>query len=220
MRSIRGIAAIGAFLTAGVAWGGTITGSAHDFTTSSWSGGRICIACHAAHNNDTNIVDAPLWSHKNSTIASYTLYSSPTFDGSGTMAQPSGSSKLCLSCHDGSVAVDSFGGRTGTAYVTTFIGKNGNLKGDHPIGFNYDAALFAKDSSLADPSSSVTIGSGAQTKTGSITNVMLYNGKLECASCHDTHNTFTAAAPAGATSNKLIKITEVGSGICLACHKK
>lgn len=209
-------------MAAASAWSGTITGSAHDFTTASWSGGRICIACHAAHNTDTNIADAPLWSHKNSTIASYTLYSSPTFDGAGTMSQPSGSSKLCLSCHDGSVAVDSFGGRTGSTYITTAatIGKNGNLKGDHPIGFSYDAALFAKDPSLADPSSAVTIGSGAQTKTGSITSVMLYNGKLECASCHDTHNTFTAAAPAGATSNKLIKITEVGSGICLACHKK
>lgn len=220
MRAFRTIAAIGALLTATVAWGGTITGSAHDFTTASWSGGRICIACHAAHNTDTNIADAPLWSHKNSTIASYTLYSSPTFDGAGTMTQPSGSSKLCLSCHDGSVAVDSFGGKTGTSYVTTFIGKSGNLKGDHPIGFAYDAVLFGKDPSLADPSSTVTIGSGAQTKTGSIASVMLYNGKLECASCHDTHNTFTAAAPPGATSNKLIKITEVGSGICLACHKK
>jgi len=207
-------------------WGGTITGSAHDFTSAGWSNGRICIACHAAHNNDTTVVGAPLWNHANSTIASYQLYSSPTFDGTSTIGQPAASSKLCLSCHDGSVAVDSFGTMTGTTFVTTEIGKSGNLKGDHPIGFTYDNALFVLDKSLADPATDVTIGSGTQTKTGPISSLLLYDGKMECASCHDAHNTFTATAPPGQVNdqgqpkNNLIKISEVGSAICIACHKK
>ena len=44
---------------------------------------------------------------------------------------------------------------------------------------------------------------------------MLYGGKLECSSCHDVHNTFTADGGA-----MLVKVTQAGSAICLACHDK
>lgn len=191
---------------------GSITGSQHDFSSKSWSGGRICVACHAPHNTDTSIADAPLWNHKNST-QSYTLYSSPTTKAS--IGQPSGGSKLCLSCHDGTVAVDSFGGTTGSTTISAANNLGSSLKDDHPIGFTYDTALATSNGSLWDPSSkSVTIGSGTQTKTGTINSVMLYGGKMECDSCHDVHNTFTS----GTTG--LIKVTQNGSAICLTCHNK
>jgi predicted CXXCH cytochrome family protein len=191
---------------------GTITGSAHDFTSKAWSGGRICVACHAPHNTDTSVSDAPLWNHKNST-QSYTLYSSPTLNAA--VGQPSGNSKLCLSCHDGTVAVDSFGGATGSTMISSVNNLGTSLKDDHPIGFTYDTALATADGSLWDPSSKqVTIGSGSQTKTGSINSVLLYGGKMECASCHDVHNTFTAS------TSGLIKVSQNGSAICLACHNK
>ena len=194
--------------------GGQITNSKHDFRTSSWSGGQICVACHAPHNTDVSVTDAPLWNHKNSTV-SYTLYSSATMDA-GALGQPSGLSKLCLSCHDGTVAVDSFGGATGTTMITGKSNLGITLKDDHPIGFTYDSTLATKDGALADPSTSgVVIGAGAQTRTGTLAAMLLYNGKLECSSCHDVHNTFTADAGA-----KLVKITMAGSQLCLACHKK
>ena len=191
---------------------GTITGSAHDFTSKAWSGGRICVACHAPHNTDTSVSDAPLWNHKNST-QSYTLYSSPTLNAA--VGQPSGNSKLCLSCHDGTVAVDSFGGATGSTMISSANNLGTSLKDDHPIGFTYNTALATADGSLWDPASKqVTIGSGTQTKTGSINSVLLYGGKMECASCHDVHNTFTAS------TSGLIKVSQNGSAICLACHNK
>jgi predicted CXXCH cytochrome family protein len=192
---------------------GTITGSAHDFTAKSWSGGRICVACHATHNTNTSVTDAPLWSHALST-ATYTLYSSATMNA--TSGQPSGLSKLCLSCHDGTVAVDSFGGKTGTTMITAGNNVGTALNNDHPIGFTYNTALASADGSLYDPSAkTVTIGSGGQTKTGTIGATMLYNGKLECSSCHDVHNTFTAGS-----SGNLLKVSDAGSAICLACHNK
>ena len=191
---------------------GTITGSAHDFTSKAWSGGRICVACHAPHNTNTSVTDAALWSHALST-ATYTLYSSATMNAA--MGQPSGLSKLCLSCHDGTVAVDSFGGRTGTTLLTGGDSVGTALNNDHPIGLTYNTALASADGSLHDPSTkSVTIGSGGQTKTGTIAATMLYNGKLECSSCHDVHNTFTAG------SGNLLKISDAGSAMCLACHNK
>lgn len=200
-------------LTVAPAMAGTITGSAHDFTTKAWSGGRICIACHTPHNADTTVTDAPLWNHKNSTQV-YTLYSSATMNAS-PLGQPSGLSKLCLSCHDGTVAVDSFGGTTGTTMITTVNNVGTSLSNDHPIGFTYNTALATADGSLFDPSTkSVTIGSGGQVKTGTIAATMLYSGKLECSSCHDVHNTFTSG-----TTN-LLKVSNTGSAICLACHNK
>ncbi len=193
---------------------GTITGSVHDFTASAWSGGRICVACHTPHNSDISVTDAPLWNHKLST-QTYTVYNSATFNAGGTLGQPSGLSKLCLSCHDGTVAVDSFGGTTGASMISAKSNLGTNLNDDHPIGFTYGTALATADGSLHDPSTkTVTIGSGAQTKSGTIASLMLFNGKMECSSCHDVHNTFTVG------TSGLVKIAQAGSAICISCHNK
>ncbi len=192
----------------------TITGSAHDFTASAWSGGRICVACHAPHKTDTTIADAPLWNHTSS-AATYTLYSSPTLKA--TISQPGGGSKLCLSCHDGTIAVNSFGGVTGTTMISPANNIGTNLKASHPIGFTYDTALATANGSLFDPASkTVTIGSGTQTKTGTVNAMLLYGNKMECGSCHDVHNTFTV----GALGTGLVKVDPAGSKICLSCHNK
>ncbi|MCX7151076.1 MAG: cytochrome C, partial [Proteobacteria bacterium] len=157
---------------------------------------------------------APLWNHKLSN-ATYTLYSSPTLNA--TVSQPGGNSKLCLSCHDGTVAVNSFGGVTGTTMISAANNIGSNLKASHPIGFTYDSALATADGSLFDPATkSVTIGSGAQTRTGTLSAMLLYGGKMECDSCHDVHNTFTV----GGAGTGLVKVDAAGSKICLACHNK
>ncbi len=194
--------------------GGFISGSAHDFSALGWSGGKICIACHAPHHTDVSTTDAPLWNHE-VTAAAYTLYSSATLDAS--IGQPSGLSKLCLSCHDGTVAVDNFGGvTTGTSFVSTAGNLGSALNDDHPVGFTYDATLVTTDGALHEPTTTnITIGSGGQTKSGTIANLMLYSGKMECSSCHDVHNTFTADA-----GTSLVKVTQAGSALCLTCHNK
>jgi hypothetical protein len=205
------------------AWAGTITGSAHDFTGASWSGGQICIACHTPHGGNTSVTDAPLWNHT-VTTATYTLYSTSTMNA-GTLAQPSGVSRLCLSCHDGTVAVDSFGGATGGTLMTgpNAVGATaqGSLANDHPIGFVYNTALATADGALYDPSTrSVTIGAGGdKSRTGTVATQMLFNGRLECASCHDVHNTFTALNGTGLGS-PLLRVSKGGSTICLTCHNK
>src|SRR3990167_8530151 len=60
---------------------------------------EICIFCHAPH---TTTAQAPLWNRYDSG-QSYTTYTSTTLRA--ITRQPSGSSKLCLSCHDGTVAL-------------------------------------------------------------------------------------------------------------------
>ena len=188
---------------------GTISGSAHDFSTSGWSGGEICIACHTPHNANTGVTDAPLWNHDLST-STYTLYDSPTLNA--TTSQPAGTSKLCLSCHDGTVAYDNTA--TGTKMNgPSAVGSDG-LSNDHPVSFTYNSALSTADGALHDPSTqSVTIGTGVDSKTGTINDVMLSGGMLQCASCHDVHNKFT-------NGGKLLRVSNAGSALCLTCHNK
>lgn len=163
---------------------------------------QTCIACHTPHNADVTTNDAPLWNHTNSSEA-YTMYSSPTFDGTMS-AQPTGVSKLCMACHDGTVAVDAFGGMThGNVKIGTIGTGPGNLgtnlKKSHPVSFDYDAALVAKDSELNDPTKAP------------ISN-WVKGGRFECSSCHDVHDN------TGFT--KMLHASNAGSALCITCHKK
>ena len=202
-------------LFAGTLSAGSIVGSAHDFSNRGWINpfGEICVFCHTPHNADTTVIGAPLWNHE-LTTATYTLYDSPTFDGAATIIQPGGVSILCLSCHDGTVAIDSYGTNPGTTFISGAALIGTDLSNDHPISFDYTTALALDDGSLHDPmSTTVTIGEGDKTKVGTIAEVMLFADQLQCASCHDVHNTFTADDP-------LLRITNVGSALCLTCHNK
>jgi len=197
---------------------GSITGTKHDFSTSLWSGGQICVACHTPHNADTTVNEAPLWNHT-VTSTTFALYSSPTFNG--TTNQPAGSSKLCLSCHDGTVAIDSFGGAVGGTTMSgkSVIGASANLSDDHPISFTFDATLASTDGGLHNPATTnVTIGLGGdKEKTGTIAQTMLIGGQVQCASCHDVHNGNTVP---GAGGQPLLKVSKNGSALCLTCHNK
>jgi len=84
----------------------SVVGTQHDLTATgsgpvSSTQTDSCFFCHAPHNV-TNTLGA-LWDHTLST-QTYNTYASTTYD-SGTQVPSAGSSKLCLSCHDGTVAV-------------------------------------------------------------------------------------------------------------------
>ncbi len=199
------VAAVGTGVCARVAPAG-IVGSEHDFSDEGFAQGQICLPCHTPHNADTTVPDAPLWNHQ-VTQQVFSVYSSLSLDASD-VGQPSGVSKLCLSCHDGSVAIDSFGGQTGTIFMTgdEAVGAGGNLSDDHPISFTYDTALANLDGELFDPVSTPS-GLGS-----TIDADMLFGAKLECASCHDVHN-------ADGHEHLLVK-SNAGSALCLTCHDK
>ncbi len=189
-----------------------LTGSGHDFSGLGWNTAttnKICGPCHTPHNANTTIAEAPLWSHAITAVASYTVYGgTSTLDA--TVGQPGGISKLCLSCHDGTVALDNFIPVNGTSTPLTGTALLGtDLSGDHPISFTYDAALATTDGELYDPT---TTASGLG---GNIDADMLFGGtsdQMECASCHDVHNT-AGVAP-------LLLKANTNSELCLTCHIK
>jgi len=177
----------------------TIVGSDHDFSADGWSGNQICIVCHVSHNAATGVSDAPLWSHE-LTNTVFTLYNNGTLDA--TPSQPTGVSLLCLSCHDGTVALDSFGGATGTTLIGGGANFGSDLSNDHPIAIPYGL-----DTSLVDSGQPSGITGGS-----TIAADMLFSGNVECASCHDVHN--------GYGNPKLLVKDNTGSALCQTCHAK
>ena len=206
-------------LISGQAFAGTIVGTAHDFSASGFSGGEICVVCHTPHHADTTVLEAPLWNHE-LTTQTFAMYTSPTLDAAQD-AQPTGSSKLCLSCHDGATAIDAFGGNVGTLFMggSAAVGANDDLTDDHPISITYDAALATVDQGLHDPTATtVIIGDGGdKTRTGLVSDLMLPAAKVQCSSCHDVHNNFVVP---GTNGTPFLKVTKAGSKICLTCHNK
>jgi hypothetical protein len=130
---------------------------------------EICVFCHTPHGGDST-AQAPLWNKKigaNGTPAgggSFTTYDAlqtPSLDG--TVAQVGSVSIVCLSCHDGTAAMDNVinapgsgnhlsdgGGPDGRAYQWTgsTVDASGRLSGgvaligtdlsnDHPIGIQF-----------------------------------------------------------------------------------
>lgn len=180
------------FLTLSLPVIATIQGSAHDFSGEGWSESESCAVCHTPHNADF-FMDAPLWNHDIST-ATYTLYSSPTLGVISEQPGPGNVSRLCLSCHDGTIAIDSFGGNSGQTYIAERASLGTDLSNDHPIGVKWNHQGDRGSYPLGNE-------------------VELYDGKVECPSCHDVHNNRV-------TGVKLLRSSLEGSRLCFQCHDK
>lgn len=147
---------------------------------------EICIYCHTPHQADTSLSTAgvPIWNRFLSG-ASYTMYSSPTYDASqDTGDQPTGVSKACLSCHDGTVGINQLVNNKGSGLGSnpvngsdTKIGGSTansgdavpslgtNLTNDHPISMNYYTARspngsYSDQSNYGQGDAPTTAGSG------------------------------------------------------------
>jgi predicted CXXCH cytochrome family protein len=177
--------------------GAQISNTAHDMSARGWNtSGEICVVCHTPHNADATY--EPLWNHA-VTAEVFSVYSSNTLDAA--VGQPDGTSKLCLSCHDGSLGVDDFGGSGTSAEVIAGAALMGtDLSNDHPISFTY-----VIDSGLYDPA---VQNSGLG---GTIDEDLLFGGKVECGSCHDVHDN---------SNPPFLRMSNAGSDLCLTCHNK
>lgn len=219
---------------AGGAWAAGIADTRHNLSTSNLIAGaikstdqtEICIFCHTPHAAIKNN-NIPLWNHTLSTVATYGVYTSPTFNGAvadgGDVADVGGVteataavSNLCLSCHDGTLAVNNLSNPSNGRPDSTFAGDGkipagaatnlgstaDALKNDHPVNFTYDAALVTRDGnvSLKAPTA--------------LTGVKLFSNKVQCASCHDPH---VSQDPTG---KAFLRVSMAGSSLCLACHTK
>jgi hypothetical protein len=167
---------------------------------------EICVFCHTPHGAESGA--GPIWNRKLSG-ETYTLYGSDSMDA--VPGQPNGTSKLCLSCHDGALAIGAVnvvnaaytdqdpltedidmyiegGGTTmpdGEGTTSGFTRDlSADLSNDHPISFTYDTTLATADGELRDPSSESFLGDRS---SGVHPVVPLEQDQLQCISCHDPH---------------------------------
>lgn len=230
----------------------TLIGSSHDFSSSGsagaystmgiatfvWGGQtntyqNPCQVCHIPHKAaDYSVANAPLWNHATATNAAtkyitYDQAGSATFNALGLGALTLGSSVACLSCHDGSIAVNQSYGKTsfnGNGGVGTnapsfaieafnpatgkYDGTGNSLTHMHPIGVSYSAAANA------DPDIVPAPAVGNKTTFSRMLKGPLQT--VECASCHDIHRTIGASAT---VSHELI-VDLNNAQLCLTCHNK
>lgn len=175
-----------------------ISGTAHDLSARGFGTTELCIFCHTPHNAKTPQL-APLWNHTSTAVAAYTLYSSPSLNAAP--GQPADSSRACLSCHDGTVGIDAYAARVGTAFVTAANNLGSDLSNDHPISFTYDSTLATADGGLVTPASASLVSAG----------VPLFASQMQCASCHSVHNN---------ANGMFLRVANTGSALCLKCHVK
>ena len=109
---------------------------------------EICVFCHTPHGGDTN-ASVPLWNKTLAAPSSYTTYDSlGTSSNDGDIAPVGSVSIACLSCHDGTQAIDSLINEPGSGFDSAgFIADPGfmtgdpvlgtDLQDDHPIGVQY-----------------------------------------------------------------------------------
>jgi len=187
-----------------------IANSKHDLTTGGgYSGATMsaCQYCHTPHlRTNPAVTGAPLWNRTLGTDGSWTMYGGgSTLAGTTINTNPGPNSRTCLSCHDGSVAVGTvLVGNADTITKATVLDATGliisnanlgtDLSNEHPIGFTVDDTQAGLDTL-------------ANMKTAGF---KFYGGganEMECASCHDPHNT---------TNTPFLRVS--GASICTDCH--
>jgi len=247
--------ALALLLQPGMARAGTIVGSAHDFTDNyvggdvnatgttenansnpaAWNNKRkeICRVCHVPHDHGAVRYgnQGLLWNHEVTNKTSWTMYGQASGQINfidGTLdSEPTGTSKLCLGCHDGVNAINQYDGKTpadpgygnGTSYTMAAIDEgyvigntSASLSNNHPISITYDNTA---DDGLNDPTT-------ATMASGETVSDLLEGGKLQCATCHDVHNVDSVAG-----THLLREVTKGdditganASKLCLVCHNK
>lgn len=224
-----------------------IADTRHNLSTGGFLGDRsktdeICVFCHTPHASSTTLV-APLWNKALPNASQYTVYSSGTMQGTANLTSSS-ASLACLSCHDGTQAMDNMINQPGSsgynssgapltgmnyfmpAATGTFIANLGtDLSNDHPVGIPYCGGGQSSPGSKAgcadqDFFGAVNNGSGNGYMVGSSPvqkeNMRLYGTSLSTATveCASCHDPHTSS------TKTFLRINNSGSAVCLTCHAK
>jgi predicted CXXCH cytochrome family protein len=157
----------------------------------------VCIFCHTPHNARPT---QGLW-NRDLPAVTYKIYQSSTLRAQ--ISQPNGSSRLCLSCHDGIVALSNMrvapisGPVAPMAALTGQASLGTDLSNDHPISFIYNSALALRAGDLIDPM--------ALPQTAPLDS----EKQLQCTSCHDPH----------LNRPNFLRIDDRFGADCTVCHR-
>lgn len=246
----RAGATLGILAAVVMAWSGAasaqlgVKGSKHDLGKGVNDNREVCVYCHTPHGGNAD-VDAPLW-NKPAGMQAYRTYDSATTDG---LILPVGSvSTACLSCHDGTQAMDTVINAPGSGLRSGRMGGVGemnpniianlgvDLRNDHPVGVQYGG--FNDGRGQIDPDF-VNSATGLQSAimlgrmrwwvdTESVpnanrdkTDMILYTRNVG-----GVDQPFVECATChdphrgSGTNPSFMRLTNRGSNLCLSCHIK
>lgn len=172
-----------------------VVGSKHDFTTPGDPTSNACSACHVPH----------IQAIRSSTLTT-TRPSLETYRIKGQRRifkddryTPGPTSLVCLGCHDGTVATSAVGASHAVLAGVRdgFASRDEYGVRDHPIGIPYPSG---------------DRGYHTQAFVEAKGRVRLPEGKIECVSCHDPHDS-------SGTEHMLV-MSNRRSRMCLSCHVK
>jgi predicted CXXCH cytochrome family protein len=157
---------------------------------------RLCVFCHVTHGGRKSSGNRP------ASMAVYRQYRSSSMAATAPLTV-SGSSRLCLSCHDGTIAVGQTlkrfiplantgpGGRmpAGRANLGT------DLSGSHPVSFRPGGS---RSTHAPPPGDDVKLDK---------------HGLMQCTSCHDPHS-----EDVDPEQQKFLVKPNRASAICQSCH--
>lgn len=188
-------------------------------------GRQICIFCHTPHNA---VVNRGLWNRKETsqTFGQYSAFGlqiRTDLKAVSDYNEPNGASRLCLGCHDGVTALGAVvsgskrtdniavNGGTGAAMSGTNVFNRTKITNSHhPVSFNYanvQPAMFGYKEIIP----------GGRVKLDG-------QGRMQCTTCHDPHQTRDTAIPFWVWEN--IPLTDPPANppsshdaVCLSCHQ-
>lgn len=195
---------------------------------------EICVFCHTPHGGS---LTAPLWNKPNTT-QTFTQYTTDTPALQNAGRPVSDESLICLSCHDGTLSVNSVinlanyryelypedpriytlaTGSPDTPIVWGFGGNNPvlgtDLSNDHPISFSYNSVItHYNNTGRAGKLHVVGDALDAGVRFFGADNY------VECSTCHDPHVDYSASGDP--TYAPFLIMPNTGSDLCLACHNK
>ena len=185
------------------AWAQDVTGSLHNLSASgpgsvkSATETEVCVFCHTPHNATPR---APLWNRRDPGGA-YTPYTSTTV--LVAPGQPTGASRQCLSCHDGTIALGEVTSRSTEIAMSSRLMPAGrsrlgtDISDDHPVSIDYQACLGNPRAELrANPSVAGRTALDPQ-------------GLVQCTSCHDPHDD---------RNGSFLRVAPVNGALCTSCH--
>jgi hypothetical protein len=185
---------------------------------------QICVFCHTPHKASG---EGPLWNRKASTVSFFKHYSSATLAidsiTESEYGQPNGSSRLCLSCHDGvtalgavfstpltstSVNIQFTDVRKGQTSENVTLGYE-TFSSHHPVSFKYNdtvrnilrSAPYNKTEYWYSPPSSTEV------KLDKLE-------RMQCTTCHDPHQDKSDVPDPGTP----LWTTTTYEKVCWTCH--
>ena len=216
-RPLLAAAFVLALAPAALAGPGEVRGTKHDLSVAGGSSSKatietqVCVFCHTPHHANP----APQLWNRQASAATYTTYGSSSFVSGaigGTFntfagksaQQPTGSAKLCLACHDGTIALGATLNNgtivmSGTGFVPATANLGVDLSNDHPVSF----VRAAGAPQVLDPPAGDAVALESVTRY------------VQCLSCHDPHR-----QNIDTVTGKFLVKSNARSAICTTCHNK